>query len=435
MKRFLLGGVVAVAAIVAGAAAYALRHPAIAPITPPAASAFAPELVEKGEMLAAFGDCAVCHTAAGGEPYAGGLALPTPFGIIHSTNITPDPETGIGTWSGVAFRRAMHEGVDQKGQYLYPAFPYDHFTRVTDEDIDAIYAYLMSQAPVKAPAKDNGLSFPFNQRILLAGWNLLFLDNKRFAPDPAKGEAWNRGAYLAEGLGHCGACHSPRNVLGAVKASAHFAGGDAEGWHAPALNAASPAPAPWTEDALVNYFLDGWDGDHGIAAGPMKPVADELATLSEEDAYALAGYLLSFQDQADVEARIKAAKAFADETDFGGAKTPATGPAVSADPALASGQATFARVCANCHKAGAEMTPLALSSVVNGPDPRNLVRIVHDGITPPKASATRSMPRFGGNLGEEEMTNLVKFVRAHFSRNPAWPDVDKHVSQVRASQH
>lgn len=435
MKRFLLGGVVAVAAVATGAAAYAFRHPAIAPITPPSASTFASELIEKGEMLAAIGDCAVCHTAAGGEPYAGGLALPTPFGTIHSTNITPDPETGIGTWSGEAFRRAMQEGVNQKGQYLYPAFPYDHFTRVTDEDIDAIYAYLMNQAPVHAPAKENALPFPFNQRILLAGWNLLFLDNKRFATNPSKDDAWNRGAYLAEGLGHCGACHSPRNLLGAVKAGAHLAGGEAEGWHAPALNSASPALAPWTEDALVNYILDGWDRDHGIAAGPMKPVADELANLSEEDAYALAGYLLSFQNQADVEDRIKAAKAFADETDFGGATTPATGPAVSADPTLAAGQAIFSRVCANCHKAGAEMAPLALSSAVNGPDPRNLIRIVHDGITPPKASAARSMPHFGGSLGEEDLTNLVKFVRAHFSKSPAWPDVAKHVSEVRASQH
>src|SRR5690606_16777767 len=169
---------------------------------------------------------------------------------------------------------------------------YDHFTRVSDDDIEAIYAFLMSQEPVSAPREANGLAFPFNQRILLAGWNLLFLDNRRFEPDPQQSEEWNRGAYLAEGLGHCGACHTPRNLLGAVDANRHLAGADVESWHAPALDSSSPAPAPWTADALVNYFLDGWDGDHGIAAGPMTPVVDGLAAMSEDDAYALAEYVL-----------------------------------------------------------------------------------------------------------------------------------------------
>ncbi len=436
MKRILLGVVVLAVIAIAGLFAYALRHPAIAPVTPPVASDFAPDVVAKGETLAALGDCAVCHTAAGGEPYAGGLPLPTPFGTIHSTNITPDPETGIGTWSTEAFRRAMHQGVDQEGQYLYPAFPYDHFTRVTDDDVDAIYAFLMSQAPVKAEPKANEIGFPFNQRILLAGWNLLFLDDKRFQPDPSKDEKWNRGADLAEGLGHCGACHSPRNVLGAVQTTANLAGGEAEGWHAPALNADSPAPAPWTEDTLVNYFLDGWDGDHGIAAGPMTSVVNELATAPEEDAYALAAYLISFQDQNGVEDRTSAAKAFADEREFGGSATPATGPATPpADAALAAGQVTFARVCANCHKSGADMAPLGLSSTINGPDPRNLIHIIHDGIKPPEASASRSMPPFGGSLNEADMTNLVLFVRSHFSKNPAWTDVPARVTEIRAGEH
>ncbi len=433
MKRILIALLLVIVIAAGGAVAYALRHPALDPVSPPAA--FAPDLVEKGELLAAIGDCTVCHTAPGGEPYAGGLALPTPFGTIHSTNITPDAETGIGAWSRDAFRRAMHQGVDREGGYLYPAFPYDHFTRVSDADIEAIYAYLMSQPAVKAEPKPNALGFPYNQRILMAGWNFLFLDDRRFATDAAKSEAWNRGAYLAEGLGHCGACHTPRNGFGAVEKERHLAGGEAEGWHAPALDKASPAPLPWTEDALVNYFLDGWDGDHGIAGGPMTPVVDALAAISEEDAYALAEYLTSFQDQADAEKRAAEAKAFAEARDFGGSGTPATGPARNDDAALAAGQATYARVCANCHKAGADLAPLALTSTVNGPDPRNLIHIVMDGLKPPQASPNRSMPAFDASLNDLDMTNLVLFVRSHFSRNDAWPDVPQLVAQMRAARH
>lgn len=284
MRRILLAFLVALIVAAGAALAWALRYPAIAPIERPAAAALDKTLVETGAVLVALGDCAVCHTSAGGQPFAGGLRLDTPFGAVHSTNITPDPETGIGRWSEAAFARALREGVDREGRYLYPAFPYDHFARLSDADIKAIYANLMSRKAVKASPPQNALMFPLNFRILVAGWNLLFLPRPGFAPDPTKDEKWNRGAYLVEGLAHCGACHTPRNFLGAVKKSAPLAGGEAEGWHAPALNSASPAPVPWTEDALVNYLLDGWDRDHGVAGGPMTPVVNEADALFRDSA-------------------------------------------------------------------------------------------------------------------------------------------------------
>ena len=153
------------------------------------------------------------------------MPLPTPFGTIFSTNITPDAETGIGTWSEVAFARSMREGVDREGRYLYPAFPYDHFTHGTDDDIRAIYAFLMSRPAIRSAAPTNDLVFPLNFRHLVAGWNILFLDRGPLQPDASKSAEWNRGRYLADGLGHCGACHTPRNVLGAEKKGSVFAGG------------------------------------------------------------------------------------------------------------------------------------------------------------------------------------------------------------------
>ena len=216
-KRFLIGIVALGVLGILGFGALAW-WPAIAPIDPPARESFSPALVAKGEALAGAGFCAECHTAKGGEIYAGGYAMATPFGVIYSTNITPDPETGIGTWSEAAFARAMHEGVARDGSHLFPAFPYDHFTKVSDDDVEALYAYFMTRPPVRATAPANTIPFPFNIRCLQEGWKILFFRARRFEPVAGKSEAWNRGAYLALGLSHCGACHTPRNLLGAEKA-------------------------------------------------------------------------------------------------------------------------------------------------------------------------------------------------------------------------
>lgn len=428
--RFISAALVVVIVVAGGALAWAMRFPAIEPISAPPTS-YSSDIVQRGEELTAMGACVVCHTAPGGLPFAGGLKFETPFGTIHSTNITPDAITGIGSWSVEAFRRAMDDGVARNGQYLYPVFPYDHFTRVSDDDIEAIYAYIMSLEPVESLAPRNQLSFPFNQRLLMAGWNLLFFENKRFEADPTKSPEWNRGAYIAEGLGHCGACHTPRNQFGALEKGEHFAGAMVDGWHAPALNNASPARVPWTADAYVNYFLDGWDGDHGIAAGPMMPVVNQWANLSEDDAYALAEYLLSFQDQTDAEAKADEARAFAASRNFGSADTPATGPTPSADPALAAGQRIFMQVCANCHRANTETAPLGLLASINGPDPSNFLHVVAEGIVAPEGSAGKSMPAFGASLSDDDLAKLALFVRNQFSQQPAWTNIAERVGQIR----
>ena len=225
--------------------------------------------------------------------------MQTPFGIIYSTNITPDEATGIGNWSYPAFERSMREGIHRDGKHLYPAFPYTHFAKTTDADLQALYAFLMAQTPVRAETPPNALAFPFNQRALMAGWNSLFHSPQTFRPDATKSEVWNRGAYLVEGLGHCGACHSPRNELGAEMATRYLAGGFAEGWEAPALTSLSQAPIPWSEDELYAYLRSGESRFHGVAAGPMAPVVKELKALPDADIRAMAVYLASFNTAID----------------------------------------------------------------------------------------------------------------------------------------
>src|SRR5438270_3548083 len=274
-SRRTIGVIIAIAAIAGaiGVAAIVWR-PAMAAIEPPAPQSFDSALVKRGRDLAAIGNCNDCHTVRDGHDFAGGLAVPTPFGTIYSTNITPDAETGIGRWSEAAFRRAMREGVDRRGRHLYPAFPYDHFTLVSDDDDKALYAFFMTREPVRAKAPANDLSFPLNFRPVIAAWKLLYFRPGPYRPDPAQSEAWNRGAYLVEGLAHCGACHTPRNALGAEKKRERFTGGEAEGWTAYALNESSPAPVPWDGAALHHYLRNGWQDMHGIARGPMAPVIE-----------------------------------------------------------------------------------------------------------------------------------------------------------------
>ena len=427
--------VAALAALVVLAAfGWANRHPELAPVGPPSVAAFDTALLRTGEALAGLGACAVCHTSERGEPFAGGRALPTPFGIVYSTNITPDVETGIGAWSKAAFRRAMHEGVDPRGRHLYPAFPYDHFTKVTDEDVDAIYAYLMTREPVAFEAPDHELAFPFNVRMLLAGWKLLFLETGRFEPDASRDDEWNRGAYLAEGLGHCGACHTPRNAFGALEETAAYDGGDVEDWHAPALNARSPAPIPWSQEQLVDYLFDGWEEAHGIAAGPMAPVVNHLYDQSEDDVFAIAAYFASRQrpalSVAETQAVLAGARALDWERDPGYSpeKTPD-------DPALRRGMEVWRDQCADCHKRGGgeAPVPLALTTTVNAPDPRNVIHIVFDGIRPPRGALQRSMPEFGASITDADIVDLVKYVRWHFTDRPAWEDVARHVAAKRAA--
>ncbi|MYZ46387.1 cytochrome c [Propylenella binzhouense] len=437
-KRLLLGLIVLVLAAGIGFFALAWRS-AYDPIDPPGRTAFDDAAIARGAALAGIGDCAVCHTAAGGEAYAGGLPIPTPFGTIYSTNITPDPETGIGRWSEAAFRRSMREGVARDGSHLYPAFPYPHFTKATDEDIRAIYAFLMTREPVRAEAPANQLPFPLNFRPLMAGWNLLFLDEGPFRPDPNQSEAWNRGAYLAEGLGHCGSCHTPVNALGAERKDRRYAGGVAEGWHAPALDASSPAPMPWTEEALANY-LRGWDPHHGLAAGPMAPVVETMKDAPAADIAAIATYVASLSGGRTASRRsADQVVAFAEERAFGPVPQ-VDRPKISAVQAegLQDGERLFVGACATCHHEGGALpytrpVELSFSSSVTGPDPRNLVRIVLDGIHPPEGQPGPIMPGFAGALTDQQLEALLIYVRRHFGNAPAWRELGATIRDIRGS--
>ena len=247
-------------------------RPVIAPVNL-SAPVYSTETIERGRMLAAAGDCFVCHTAPGGTRGTGGRAMETPFGTVFTTNLTPDPETGLGNWSFSAFQRAMREGISRDGKHLYPAFHYTAFAKTSDDDLQALYAYLMSQPAVHAETPKAEMRFPFNLRPLMAGWNAINLDAQPYKTDTTQTPEWNRGAYLVQGLGHCGACHTPRDATGAEKTGQAFlSGAMIDGWEAPALTTLSKSAVPWDAEAFYAYLRHGHSPRHGSAGGPMSEV-------------------------------------------------------------------------------------------------------------------------------------------------------------------
>lgn len=400
---------------------------------------FDPALVAQGRALAAVGNCIACHTVPGGKAFAGGLALPTPFGTIYSTNITPDPDTGIGTWSEAAFQRAMREGVDRAGTHLYPAFPYDHFTLVTEADNRALYAYIMTREPVRQEARANELAFPLNFRPLLAGWKLAFLDSGEFRPNPAKSAEWNRGAYLAEGLGHCGACHTPRNRLGAEDSAQHFAGGEAEGWQAYAINEASHAPIPWDREALAFYLRNGWHRLHGVSRGPMAEVTGNLAGLSDADVGAIATYVADRMGTPSAERKQGADRL---QQHFAGpAPAPAQADSQTVPPAVAGmpGAKLYAAACATCHESGRAQPygglDFRLSTAVHAPNPQNIVNVTLFGLPPADGEASAVMPGFAASLSDGQIADLLAYMRARFASGEPWRDVTDMVRKTRSGEH
>ncbi|WP_315837916.1 molybdopterin cofactor-binding domain-containing protein [Bradyrhizobium prioriisuperbiae] len=422
----LVAGAAALCAAVVGIGAAIWPSRAIAPIARPDISVFSAATIARGQQLAALGDCAVCHTSIGGVINAGGRPLETPFGIVYSTNITPDVETGIGAWSYPAFERAMREGIHRDGRQLYPAFPYTHFAKTSDADLQALYAYLMAQPAVTSPNPKTKLAFPFNIRPLLAGWNALFHDTTTFVPNPAQSEQWNRGAYLVEGLGHCGACHTPRNALGAERQRAYLAGGFADGWEAPALTSLSTAPIPWSEDALFAYLRTGASRFHGVAAGPMAPVVKELTTLPDADIRAMAVYLASFNSPAVAPAM--------QETH---ATQLETITAASALLGASTGARIYQGACAVCHQIGGPplfgaRPSLALNSNLHSAVPDNLIQVILHGIADPVSSDLGYMPAFKSHLSDNQVAELVSFLRKQFAPDkPAWGDVAATVTRLR----
>ncbi|WP_353742584.1 molybdopterin cofactor-binding domain-containing protein [Pseudomonas fluorescens] len=426
-SKWLFGSLFAAFGAILGVAATALPWRAeIAPITPPSAGTWSAATLERGRLLAAVGDCAVCHTAPGGATNAGGLAMQTPFGTLYSSNITPDPKTGIGSWSYSAFERAMRDGISRDGKNLYPAFPYTAFRNINDADMQALYAYLMSQAPVSQPAEVNDMQFPFNMRPLMAGWNALFLRKGEVQVQPQRSEQWNRGAYLVNGLGHCAACHSPRNLMGAEKGGKNFlAGGMVDGWEAPALNGLSKSPTPWTEDQLFTYLSSGYSDAHGVAAGPMGPVVSELAKLPKADIRAMAVYLASLDGTVQAQTRSST------ET--------VAQPSVT-EVSLNNGRRVFEGSCQGCHADGLGpklfgVSPsLATNTSLHSTLPDNLLKVILQGISNPATPDLGYMPGFKDSLSNRQIAELTAYLRNRFSSaEPAWQGLEQKVAHLRAN--
>lgn len=405
----------------AGAYFALVWQPAIAPIARFNPQSFPLPLIERGATLAAIGDCAVCHTTKGGVPYAGSRPLPTPFGTLYTTNITPDVATGIGNWSFAAFRRAMHRGVARDGSYLYPALPYGHFSHVNDDDLNAIYTFLMTRTPVTLQAPRNALIFPLGFRPFLAGWNLLFLHSGPFVPDPNKSAEWNRGAYLAEGLGHCAACHTPLNALGGEEDGRAYAGGAAEGWSAPPLNARNPEAARWNAASLYTYLKTGMESSHSAAAGPMGPVTQDLSTVPDADVKDIAIYIASIMQAPG------ASPVPVDRSDQAAAANPL-------------GATLFTAACSGCHGDGAPMLNQgrpALSAVgdLEEDDPSNVLQAILQGVQPPVAARGPYMPGFADNLTDQDIAALAAYLRTRYSTRPVWPNLATTVSDLRREDH
>jgi mono/diheme cytochrome c family protein len=415
-KRLWLGAA-GIALVGLAIAIVVMYEQAIAPIEPPAT--FDPQIVRAGARIVALGDCIVCHTAKDGKPFAGGLPLATPFGTIYATNITPDPDTGIGRWSQQAFARALRRGISRDGHQLYPAFPYIHFTRMSDQDIAAAYAYLMTREPIHASAPANDLIFPLNFRPPVAFWNILYLREGEYRSDPVQSSEWNRGKQLVDGLGHCASCHSPLNAIGGEQAGKAFDGGIVDGWEAPPLNMLSGAPRPWTRAQLVTYLRTGRASEHGAAAGPMLPVTRDLATVPAADVEAIASYILSIQKPVTVQ---PVASTVASKVSTEGEQR---------------GAVLFQASCAQCHGPASPMQEiggrptLAFSTSVNANTPRNAIQMILNGISWHGEDTLNYMPSFSGQYDDQQIADLAAYIRGAYSDRPAWNGIEAMAAKLR----
>lgn len=377
--------------------------PPLAGPLPPAASA----AVARGAYLARAGNCMACHTARGGAAYAGGRAIHTPFGAVFAGNLTPDVTTGLGAWSADAFWRAMHHGQSRDGRLLYPAFPYASFTRITREDSDALHAFLRSLPPVTQPNRPHALRFPYSTQAALAIWRELYFEPATFEPDPAQPAEWNRGAYLVRGLGHCAACHSPRDALGGVDAAREFSGGDlpGRGWTAPSLRARHEAGvAHWSEQQVVDLLKTGVSRhapDAAVVTGPMAEVVFRSTQyLSDADLSAMAAYLRSL--------------ALAEQAGNAAAAAPPAPPAQ-----LALGERVYQQQCVDCHGERGEgavraYPPLAGNRAVTLARADNAVQaILNGGFAPATAGHPQpfGMPPFRTLLSDEDIAAVASFIR------------------------
>jgi mono/diheme cytochrome c family protein len=369
-------------------------------------------LIERGEYLARAADCEACHTAPDGIPYAGGLAFETPFGTLFSTNITPDKETGIGKYTDAAFLDVVHKGVRPDGAKLYPAMPYPSYTYMTDADALAIKAYLLSLNPVHAPTPPNALSFPFNQRWLMGIWSALFNPDKRFEPNADRASDWNRGAYLAEALAHCGECHTPRNLMEALDNSRKFAGTVVDDWVAYNI---TPDDAggigAWGDADLTQYLSSGHANGHGTAAGSMGEAVDKgLSHLAASDIAALVTYLRSVP-------------VLASDLPPPNAHPPTTVARAAANLDT-HGREVFTRACVGCHGPDgvSPFTPFATltgARSVNDPSGMNVLDVILSGFHKQIPDDKSTMPALGNILSDEDIASVANYVTGRFGVKPS----------------
>jgi mono/diheme cytochrome c family protein len=388
-----------VAALVLAAQAVAGAHAASASETPEA-------LVARGKYLATAGNCGACHTTSDGQPFAGGLEFDTPFGKIYSTNITPDAQTGIGKWTAAQFKQAIREGVRPDGEHLYPVFPYTSFTKIADADINALFAYLKSVPAVSAKAPENDLSFPYSQRWLMSLWNKLYLTEGPFKPDARQSATSSRGAYLVEALGHCSACHSPRNSLGAESTDDAFTGGvyndkvpggAVRQWSAPNLTSAPNGLGGWSVAEIASYLKTGRNAST-VTFGPMNDViTNSTSHLTDGDLNAMATYLKSL------------------------APKPGKLAAPPSESELQAGATLYDVHCGTCHlPTGLGSTDtgpkLAGSLVVQASDPASLINVILYGpqlpVPAPDVGHWQPMEAYADKLTDEEIAQLAGYLRS-----------------------
>lgn len=394
-------------------------------------------LVQRGRYLATAGDCIACHTAPGGRAMAGGLALPTPLGTIVSTNITPSKTYGIGNYTQAQFSAALRAGIRADGRHLYPAMPYTSYALVSDDDASALYAYFMQGvAPVDAaPPQQTRLPFPFNLRLSMALWNLLFLDSKPFVADAGKSPEWNRGAYLARGLAHCSACHTPRNMLMAEKKSLELAGGEVGAWYAPNITSdPNSGVGGWSEQELIDYLRLGHVAGKAQTAGPMAEAIDHsLRHLSEDDLRAMAGYLKTVparREAADTRP-VYAWGAAADELHS------IRGVALPSDPSRMTGPQLYDAHCATCHQARGQgsfdggLPPLFHNTALGRTNTNNLVMVLLEGIQRQGDTSEVLMPGFKKELSDQQIATLGAYLARHYG-NPKAQISAAQVKTLRA---
>ncbi|WFU77305.1 cytochrome c [Bradyrhizobium sp. CIAT3101] len=383
------------------------------------------DIIARGEYLARAGDCTACHTAAEGRLFAGGRPMPTPFGTIYTSNITPDPETGIGKWSADDFYRTMHSGRFPDGGLIYPAMPFASYTKVTRADSDAIFAYLRSIAPVNQKNKPHELRFPYDNRQLILGWRTLFFSEGEFKPDPTKSAEWNRGAYLVEGLGHCGMCHSPINALGGTSQSDAFKGGliPMQNWYAPSLTSNREAGlGDWSIKDITDLLQTGVSA-RGVVYGPMAEVVhNSLQYLNDADTKAMAVYLKGIAE---------------------GSSPPPTStalPNTESSLLISLGKTVYDKNCASCHGAQGEgkpphWPPLANNQSIEMQSAVNPIRMVLNGGYPPGTKGNPmpyGMPPFAGLLSDNEVAAVVSYIRTAWG-NRGTPVSAREANELRSA--